>query len=210
MKQLLTIFILFLLAGILPANADTFATQIFTVNTTNTVAITPSGNFSTTILGMSGALSTPLSVNFNIVANEDVNGITLKALVTNSTGGKYSGFYCTDSSVVTSQSAYMVLIDTDDTTDGSSLANCKQSVSTAILNPGAIAYPATVAITNGGTIQYQDNGGNGYFLTTIKSGTTNLSMSLSTTPKVGTYDIASSLDEDDMYMVEVYLDDIPS
>ena len=207
MKFYLTIFILFIC--ILPVRADFTATQTFVVNAQNTITIVASGNLASSIDGFTGELQSPLHINFNITSNADLSDIQLKAFITDYSNAKNSGFYCADTSAATSQSMYLLFLDSVDEIPAGSIDDCKKAVSTAINNPNVIAYPGTISINNTSTIQYVPNGGLGYFSSQIKSGTTDLSMVLSTTPKPGTYDFNVANDEPDSYTVEIYLDNIP-
>lgn len=208
MKRYLIILMLSLFTtGILPARADYIATQNFVIDVDTTMTVVTSGTLTTPINGMTGNLDTPLNLNFNISVNQDTNDIRLKAIVTDSTAGQHSGFYCTGSSAVSSQAMYMVLAEPD--VEAAGIANCEQAVSTVADNPCAIAYPGTVAIDNGGTVQYVENSGNGYFNVNVAMGETNLSVNLSTTVKAGTYDAYVANDCAENYQVEVFLDNIP-
>ena len=208
MKNFLVLLII-IFFNISSANADYITTNTFVVDVSNTVTIVTSGNLTSTIDPFTGQMSTPLHINFNITSNEDLSNINLKAYVTDSTSVKSSGFYCTDTSEVTSQSMYLVFTDSDDEVATASINDCKQAASTPMSNPNVIAYPGTVSINNDGTIQYNQNGGDGYFSSQIKTGTTDLNMTISTTPKPGTYDFNTAEDESDTYQVEIYLDNIP-
>lgn len=207
MKFYLTIFILFIC--ILPVRADFTATQTFVVDAQNTITIVASGNLASSLDGFTGELQSPLHINFNITSNADLSDIQLKAFVTDSANVKSSGFYCADTSVGTSQSMYLLFIDSDDEITAEAIDDCKKAASTPINNPNVIAYPGTISINNTGTLQYVPNGGTGYFSSQIKSGTTDLNMVLGTTPKPGTYDFNVANDEPDAYIVEIYLDNIP-
>lgn len=206
MKHYLIILILFL--GILPARADYIATHTFVVDAENTITVVVSGTLDATLDGTTGSLSTPLNINFNIATNNDIGDIRLKAFVVDSTSTKNSAFYCTGSGAVTTQPVHLVLGDYVHPPALSSINDCKQASSDPLNNSNAIAYPGTVSINNTGTVSY--NNTDGYFDVNVISGTTDLNLTLSTTPKAGTYDVDSATDQADDYKVEIYLDNIPS
>lgn len=202
------ISLLFLIFTVLPAKADYITTNTFVVDALNTVIIITSGNLNSNIDSLNGSLSSSLNINFNIATNEALTNIKLKAYDT-CCPNVPSAFYCTGSGAVSTQNMYLVLCNCNHTVTSSAVNDCKQTTSTPANNPNVVAYPGTVTIDNSGTISYQDNGGDGYFSCEVPIGTTNLAMSLNTTPKPGTWDVTTSLDEPDSYQVEIYLDNIP-
>lgn len=208
-KHIITI--LLLIFTLLPASADYTTTNTFVIDADTTMAIVISGTLSSSIDGETGALSTPLNINFNITTNQADNNVILRAFVLDSTGTKQSAFYCLGSGNKISETMHLVFGDyaTGHNPTGASINNCKQVISTAINNSDAIAYPGIVRINNGGRIAYHANGGTGYFSSIILPGNTNLNLTLATTPKLGTYDVSTALDEPDDYKVEIYLDNIP-
>ena len=162
MKRYLSILILSIFFGILPAKADFIATQDFYVDADTTITIVVSGDLTTSINGNSGHLGTPLNINFNISSNEAANDIRMRAMITDASAVQHSAFYCTNTSAVTSQSMFLIMAEKD--IEAPSILNCKNGASTVENNPCAIAYPGTVSITNNGsTVQYVENGGDGYF-----------------------------------------------
>ena len=208
MKRYLSILILSIFFGILPAKADFIATQDFYVDADTTITIVVSGDLTTSINGNSGHLGTPLNINFNISSNEAANDIRMRAMITDASAVQHSAFYCTNTSAVTSQSMFLIMAEKD--IEAPSILNCKNGASTVENNPCAIAYPGTVSITNNGsTVQYVENGGDGYFSANVIAGTTDLNMTLATSTKAGTYDVAVSNDCAENYEVTVYLDNIP-
>lgn len=209
MNRYLIVLLLFIFFLVPQAKADYITTETFVVDATNTVSIAVSGTLYTTIEASHGNLGTALNIDFNIISNEDLNTVTLKTFVKDSTSVKHSAFYCTGSTPVTSQSMFLVLANSGANPPiAGSIADCKQNTSTATSNANAIAYPGVVTITGpaGSSITYVPNGSDGYFSTVLKAGTTDLIMSVSTVAKAGT---VSSLDTADSYQVEIYLDNIP-
>ena len=200
---------LVLFLGIIPAKADYITTQSFVVDVNTTITVVTSGTLNTAINGSTGELGTPLSLNFNITTNQDANSIRMHAFILDSSSTKQNAFYCTSSSTDTSQPMYLALGDyaTGHQPNSSSINDCLQATSTSSNNADTIAYPGTVSINNGGSVQYITNGN--YFDYTVKSGTTDINLTLATTPKPGTYDSASALDEPDNFEAEIYLDNIP-
>lgn len=207
MKRYLIIFILFLLAGNLPAKADYIATHTFVVDAENTITVVVSGFLNAAIDGDTGALSSPLSINFNIATNEDLDNIRLRALVLDADSNKDGAFYCTGTEDVASQAMHLVLGATAHPPSLVAVNNCEQAASDPLINDGVVAYPGTVSINHGGTVRYSN--ADKYFNAQVKSGTSDLTLALGTTPKAGTFDSASAMDEPDDYKVEVYLDNIP-
>ncbi len=209
MKLFITIFILVLFLGINTAKADYITTHTFVVDSDTTITIVVSGTLNASMDGDTGTLSNALNLNFNIKSNEDSETIRMHALVLDSASTKENAFYCTDTSEGTRRSLHLVLGDcaTGHEPDSSSIADCQQEKSTAVNNSDAIAYPGTLSITNDGRVQY--NSSRGYFTCKVKSGVTDLTLALTTTPKAGTFDSASAMDEPDKYEAEIYLDNIP-
>lgn len=205
------IYILILsLILILPAKADSIATQEFTIDSDKTLEVTTSGTLHSNIAGFTGVMDTALNINFNMITNEAISNINFKAEITDMNSNTHSAFYCTDTSQATSQSMYLVFSEENSnevTTAG--IADCKNTSSAIANNPCLIAYSGVVSINNAGTVQYVDNTGEGYFNVNVPAGTTNLNMTLSTSPKVGTYDAYSANDPSGNYVVTIYLDNIP-
>lgn len=207
MKKILLITILFLLN--LPASADDLATNIFIIDSVTTASVAISGTLTSTIAS-TGILSNALNINYNLSTNQSLNDVRLKALVTYGTSSQQtSAFYSTSSGSTTSASFYLVFGHDTNPPTSASVANCKQATSTSTSNPNAIAYPGTVTINNGGTLSYQANSGEGYFSCEVPTGTTAINMAMTTSPKSGTYDSVTALDEAGFYKVEVYLDNLP-
>jgi hypothetical protein len=207
MKFYISLFIL--IFTMLPARADYITTNTFVIDAQHTVTIIISGNLNSTINGDTGTLTSALSINFNIATNADLCNIGLRANVVNSSASNQSAFYSTCSDAASSQNMNLVLADYDHPPDAASIEDCKQATSTPESNPDSIAYPGTVTIDNAGTISYQDNNSNGYFLCQVLQGTTNLTIALNTVPKSGTYDSTTAMDEPDTFKAEIYLDSLP-
>lgn len=207
MKKLLIITIIFLLN--LPAIADDIATNTFIIDSDTTASIAISGTLTATIAS-NGTLSNGLNLNYSISTNQALNDIRIRALVAYGTGSQQtSAFYSTSSGTATSANFHLVFGHDTTPPTSASINNCKQATSTATSNPNAIAYPGTVTINNSGTLSYQANSGEGYFSCEVPTGTTAINMTLTTSPKSGTYDSGTALDEAGFYKVEVYLDNIP-
>ena len=192
----------------IPVNASSVFTNTFVVQSSSAVTIDITGNFNADISG-EGILSAPLTVNFNVNSNEALSDVRLHAQVTNSSDSTMSAFYCTNNTPTTSESAHLVLANSENKPTDLSISNCKQPSSTHADNPNAIAYPATVTIDNGGQVQFVDNSGNGYFSCSLNSGVTNINMALGTNFKPGTYSRESLKDSNDTYKVEIFLDNVP-
>ncbi len=191
----------------LPAKADYIATETFVVNVSNTVTVVVSGTLSSPIDSSSGNLGNALNINFNIATNEDLENIHLKALVTDSNSIKQSAFAATDASEVSSKNINLVFGSNVESPTLAAINDCKLVTSTPANNPCAIAYPGTISINNNGQLSYSTS--NGYFSCAVRSGTSDLHMALTTTAKAGTFDSVSSLDEAGLYLVEIFLDNIP-
>lgn len=201
-----SIILLFLYFTALQANADYIATQDFVVDVDTTVEIITSGNLSTTIDGSTGELASGLNINYAITTNQALSDLRLRALVLDDASNKQSAFYCTSSGSYSYYNINIIFANYDYPPSSSAIGDCKQSISSPIDNPDTIAYPTTVSIDNSGTISYDSAG---YFSSNIGTGTTNLNMSVSTTPKSGTYDFTTALDEPGTYKIEIYIDNIP-
>lgn len=205
MKKIVLFFLFF---SILPAKADDIATNYFQIDAATTAQISISGNLFTTIDPLTGILSSALNINFAIATNQALSDIRLKALVKDSSSISTNAFYYSGATSTSSSSFYLTFVNTDVPPASTSIANCKSAISTSINNPNAIAYPGTVTISNGGTISY--NSTNGYFSCQVPAiNTTNISLSVTATPKVGTFDAITALDEAGTYKVEIYLDNLP-
>ena len=189
------------------ARADYITTNYFEIDNDTTVEIVISGNLTSNINAETGVLSSGLSINFNITTNEALTDIRLKATTKDDTATDICAFSCTGSSATSSQSMHLVFASEDHPPTALSIADCKCASSTPENNPDSIAYPGTVSIDGTGLVCFDSNG---YFTCEIPTGETNLNMSINTTPKSGTYDAQTSLDEPDVYKVEIYLDNIPS
>lgn len=206
----LQVLTLFLIMGFLPAKADTILTQEFIIDADTTMEVVISGTLNSNIAGLTGVMDTALNINFNITTNEAVNNMYLRATVKDENSNVHSAFYCTNTSLSTSQSVCLIFSEEDflDVT-ADSIANCKEASSITSDNPCTIAYPATVTISSGGTIQYVPNSGEGYFNLNVPIGESDLNMTLGTSPKAGTYDAYLANDCADDYEVTIYLDNIP-
>lgn len=209
-QNFIKILTILLIIGVLPANADTIITEDFVIDADTTMRVVISGTLNSTISGLTGVMNTALNINFNISTNEAVRDMTLNAVVTDQDGYSHSAFYCTNSSLTTSQTVCLVFSEEDfsDVT-ADTINNCKCASSSVESNPCTIAYPATVSITTGGTIEYIPNSGEGYFNVCVPIGVTDLNMTLGTSPKAGTYDASVANDCSDNYEVTIYLDNIP-
>lgn len=207
MKLSLTILILYLFLAILPARADYIATHTFVVDAENTITVIVSGTLSTAIDAETGSLGTGLNINFNIATNEDLENIRLKALVLASCSTKICAFCATDESGVCSKSVTLIMCNCVNMPDILSINDCKLPSPTSINNQNAIAYPGLVSINNDGNLSYSES--NGYFSCAVKTGTTDLNITLNTSPKPGTFDAETAMDSDDNYEVEIFLDNIP-
>jgi len=202
----LYIIILILIFNILTARADTSVTNTFVVDFDTTVSIVISGNLMTTIDATSGALDSGLNINYKITTNQSLTDIRLKALVVDELNVKHNAFYSTGGGSG-SQNMYLVLASDEHKPPASSVEDCLKGTSTALNNPDAIAYPGTITINNNGLISYNSEG---YYSCEIGENITDLNMSITTSPKAGTYDSSTAMDEPDPYKVEIYLDNIPS
>lgn len=204
------IIILFFLFIINPAKADYITTQTFIINASSTITVVISGTLTTTIAGDTGNLGTALNINFNVLSNDIYNSATLKAYVLDSTGTKYSAFYGTDVGNVQSLNMFLVMANDTYRPTLAAINDCKSATSSAINNANAIAYSGTVTIDDNARVRYNSNSGNDYFSLQFKANTsTNLNLTLSTTPKSGTFDNVTSLDEPGPYIVEIYMDNLP-
>ena len=212
MKRYLIIFTLFLFAGIVPAKADYIATQTFEIDVDTTMTVVISGNQNTAINGLTGTLGSPLDINFNISTNQDISGIKVKTFVQNASLTKSCACVCnTPGLAVETSIPFQIMLgnDTHMPTVGA-VDNCEDEAPTSMLNGNVIAYPATISINNGGTLQFQDLGDESFFSTEVKTGTTDINLALSGSPCTGTYDVVTGQDEADNYVLEVFLDNIPS
>lgn len=187
--------------------ADYIATNTFEIDVDTTANVIISGNLTATLNGQTGVLGSSINVNYAITTNLAMSDIRLKALVKDANSADQCAFYCTGTSSTANESMYLVFGSTDNLPTYDSICNCRQATSSASDNPDAIAYPATLTIDNGGTVSYQSAG---YFSCAVPTGSTNINLAVSTTPKSGTYDAVTSLDGSDLFKVEVYLDNIPS
>jgi hypothetical protein len=211
MKRYLIILTLLIFAGMTPAKADYIATHNFEIDVDTTMTVVVSGTMNTNITGANGTMGTPLNINFNIATNQDVNGITLKAMVTDSTESKLCACCgCETSGPASSLTTTYILANDTHKPMAGCVENCKTGSCTSMENENTIAYPATITINNEGTVQKVVDAERCYFSADVKSGVTDLNLTLSPTPKVGTYDIATAQDEPDNYVLEVFLDNIPS
>jgi len=188
------------------ANADYITTNTFVVNVQNTVAVTTSGNLNSSIDAFSGEMTTPLNIDFNITTNEDIKNINLNAYVLDSTNTKHSAFCCTEPGVSSTQKMCLTLGNNTHLPSACSINSCNKMCPTPIENSNTISYPGNININNKGTLEYNSGG---YYVAQINSGITDLTISLATTPKSGTYDFNTAQDESDTYQVEIYLDNLP-
>lgn len=204
------IIILFFIFMINPAKADYITTETFTITAAATITITISGSLTSTIAADTGNLGSSLNINFNVFSNQNYNSATLRAFVQDSTGTKYSAFSGTDQGLVRSSNIYLVMANDTYKPTSDAISDCKATTSTATNNADAIAYAGTVTINDNASIRYRPNGTQGYFELRFRAyRSTDLNMTLSTTPKAGTFDSASSLDEPGPYKVEIYMDNLP-
>lgn len=194
------LIIVFLFFGASPVRADTTGVINFLTYVIGSITFDVTGTLTTSIDASSGALGTGLNINYQMTSNNAVNNLQLKAVVLNSTGAKVNGFYS-----IGGTSMFLVLGNTSAPPTAAAISNCQQASSTSTLNPNAIAYSGTITIDNSGTISY--NAG-GYYNFGIRRNTTNLNMSIITTPKPGTFDSTTALDEPGPYTVEIYIDNI--
>lgn len=202
MKFYITILILVL--SVFPAYADSTAINTFIVNADATVSIITSGILTTNINAETGELGTGLSINYKITANKAMQDVRLRAVVLDNNQKEHSAF-CPNGGGTSNQNVYLVFASSDHPPEESSINDCKQSGSTPLNNPDSIAYPGTININNNGSLNYNNDG---YFSCEIGEYTTDLTMSLATIPKPGTYDATTAMDEPDSYKVEIYLDNI--
>lgn len=194
----------------LPVKADYITTNTFVIDALNTVSIVITGNLNSNIDGNTGNLSSALSINFNITTNSPLNNIGLRARVVDDSSAFHSGIYSTSGGgAISSDSMFLVLADYDNPPAASSINDCKQTVSTFANNQDVIAYPGNVSINNGGSFQYIDNSGEGYYTCQVQQDVTDLNMTLGIVPKAGTFDPVTALDRPDNYKVEIYLDSLP-
>jgi len=209
MKRYLIILVLFVIAGINPANADVIATNTFYVDADTTMTVITSGTLNAVISGETGQLSTPLNINFNISTNQDYDNIRLKAHTATSTSTNCCCCCTTTTGEAPSHTFLLALGNETHLASSIGINDCLCSSPQCDLNPNVIAYPGVVSISNGGTIEPQSSGEDHYMNCKVKAGVSDLNLTLSTTPKPGTYDVNSAQDEPDNYVVEVYLDNLP-
>lgn len=198
------IITLILILSILPAYADSTAVNTFIVNADATISVVTSGVFATSINAETGELGSGLNINYKITTNKATQDIRLRALVLDNNDKQLNAF-CPNGGSSSSQNVYLVFASSDHPPEESSINDCKQSASTPLNNPDSIAYPGLININNNGSISYNNDG---YFSCEIGEYTTDLTMSLATIPKPGTYDATTAMDEPDSYKVEIYLDNI--
>lgn len=201
MKKIKVLILLILFCNFLPAFADTTATSTIATYVIGTITFDVKGVLTTTIDGTSGTLGNSLNINYAMTTNTNTNSLRLHAVVLNSSGSKINSIYS-----LGVPSLYLVFGNTDFPPTTAAISNCQQATSTATLNANAIAFPGTVTIDNGGNLSYSASG---YYSFNIKKNTSNLNLTISTTPKTGTFDSATSLDEVGPYKVELYIDNIP-
>jgi len=151
-------------------------------------------------------MTTPLNIDFNITTNEDIKDINLNAYVLDSKGTKHSAFGDTSPGISSNQKMGLTFANNVHPPDANSIDNCNGASCSSTDNPNAISYPGTININNKGTLEYNSGG---YYVVQVNSGTTDLPLSLATTPKSGTYDFDTAQDESDTYQVEIYLDNLP-
>lgn len=202
MKKLL-IILSFLMISPTLTHACAISTHTFEIDVDNTVTIVTSGNLSSILNTSTGVLNTGLNINYNITTNQALSDIGLRALI-RSDSSTESSFYCDNSGSSSSQALHLVFTNNDNLPTVSAINDCKQASSTAVNNANAIAYPGTLTISRAGSFSYKSSG---YFACQIPSGKSSVNMSITTTPKSGTY---STLDAQGVYQVEIYLDNIPS
>lgn len=198
-----TLLLIFALS-ILPVNADSTTINTFVVNSASTVSIVTSGILTTSINAETGELGTALNINYKITSNKPMHDIRLRALVYDSNEKAHSAF-CYRNGCANYQNVYLIFASSNHPPEESAINDCRQPASTPLQNPDAIAYPGTIMINNYGAINYNNDG---YFSCDLRDYTTDLNMQLMTTPKPGTYDSSTAMDEPDSYKVEIYLDNI--
>ncbi len=209
-SKFLMILISFLIIEVPYAKADSIATQQFTIDSDTTMDVATSGTLNSSINGLTGIMNGGLNINFAITSNQPTSDIYLKATVKDVGSNTYSAFHSSGTALTTTQPIHLLFTEVNSPkVTSASIHDCKQDSSIALNNPAAIAYSGNVSIDNNGTIQYQTNGGEGYFSANVPSGTTNLAITLSTNPKLGTYDISLANDPSGTYEATIYLDNIP-
>lgn len=208
MRHYLGILLLLLFAQN-PVFADTMETNSVVVYSSATVTVEESGVHSATIDPDTGALSSSLSLDFAITANSDINNVLVRSVISDADLSQHSAFTTPSVSTSTSQCFCFVFTNDDCKPEVSSINNCKLSSCSASSNPDSIAYQGTITINNSGSISFVPNSGEGYFSCEVKEGSTNLNLQISTTPKPGTYDLLTALDEPGDYQVTIYLDNLP-
>lgn len=205
--KFLLIFIFFIANK---AQADTVAINNLLVEVTPTVSVDISGNFTTNIDPDSGNLGANLSINFLVSSNESINNIQLKAMVNDSNSTAHSAFVSNQNGVSNQSQYYMVFANNAYPPSASAINDCKLSNSNSLNNEEAIAYSGSLNIDNSGTVEYKtDETNQTFYNCSVNEGNTNISLNISPTPKVGTYDSQTALDGNNTFEVLVYLDNIP-
>lgn len=202
--------ILFLIFMINPARADYIATQTFVIDANSTISVNMSGNLSSAINADKGTLANGLNINFSFLSNTNYNNATLKAFVVDSSNVKHSAFSGIDHGYTQSENVYIEMTNDTSRPTPDAVIDCKSTTSSYLNNANVIAYPGTVTIDGNGKLRYRNNGDSDFLeLQFVANETTNVSLSLSTDPKPGTFDVETSLDEPGPYLVEIYVDNLP-
>jgi hypothetical protein len=214
--KIIILFMAILALSINQAKADSIARQTFGVNAANTVYVDTTGNFSSTINGGNGVMTSPLSIVFTLTSNNPLPLIRLKAIVTDTDGNSDPAFGCATGTGAPTLSAFLAIGNTTNKPSLNAVNNSRRTdaASSFDANPQAIAYPVTVTADNNGICTYVPGTGD-FQITGAGAGqgattTTNISLSVSQNPKGGTYDLTTGYDTAETYQVQVYLDNLPS
>lgn len=203
-KIFYTILFIFVFAAT-SVRADTTATMTLVTYVVGNITFNVTGTTTTTIDTTSGALGTGLNINYSMATNNNQSNLRLHAVVLDSGSVKRNAFYPTGGTT-TNQTMFLTLGNTSATPTTSAISNCQIASSAATLNANAIAYPGNIILSGGGTMTYNSSG---YYTFNVRRNVTNnLNMSITTTPKAGTFDSTTALDEPGPYTVEIYIDNI--
>lgn len=199
------IIIFLFILGALPVMADVTANMTLVTYVVGNITFNVTGTTTTTIDATSGALGTGLNINYAMTTNINQSNLRLRAVVLDSTVVKRNAFFPIGGTT-TNRTMNLVLGNTSVAPTTTAINDCRQTTSTATLNANAIAYPGNITLKGGGSVTYNSLGY--YTFNVRRTVANNLNMSITTTPKTGTFDSTSSLDEPGPYTVEIYIDNI--
>lgn len=202
-KIFYTVLFIFIF-GASSVRADTTANMTLVTYVVGNITFNVTGTTTTNIDTTNGALGTGLNINYSMTTNNNQSNLRLHAVVLDSGSVKRNAFFPIGGTT-TNRTMNLVLGNTSVLPTTAAISDCEQTTSTATLNANAIAYPGNITLSGGGTVTYSSP----YYNFNVRRNVTNiLDMSITTTPKSGTFDSTSALDEPGPYTVEIYIDNI--